>query len=176
MGAWRRLAQWLENTFVVWPHAHVCARECLCVSTSARKNTRSKVMGLQCCLSAKGDTLKCHLSSWDAIYSLALSGTRTCTRMHTLCASPHPTMSCSPSTQTDMRAAGNQQSGTMSLGVSTLEELLEQQEVAHRAAVRWIGRIQRTTSPVVTPRDPQPPYQQYAVRCEVGPRSIWTVT
>lgn len=97
------------------------------------------------------------------------------THAHSL-RSPHPTVSCSPSTQTDMRAAGNQQSGTMSLGVSTLEELLEQQEVARRAAVRWIGHIQRTTSPVVTPRDPQPPYQQYAVRCEVGPRSIWTVT
>ena len=52
------------------------------------------------------------------------------TRTHThTVISALSTMSCSQSTQTDMRAASNQQSGTMSLRVSTLEELLEQQEV-----------------------------------------------
>lgn len=46
------------------------------------------------------------------------------TRIHTHAHSHlHSTMSCSQSTQTDMRAASNQQSGTMSLGVSAVEEL-----------------------------------------------------
>lgn len=63
-------------------------------------------------------------------YLLPLSLTHTHTLSHTHSViSALSTMSCSPSTQTDMRAAGNQQSGTMSLRVSTLEELLEQQEV-----------------------------------------------
>lgn len=40
---------------------------------------------------------------------------------------------CSQSTQADMRGAGNQQSGTLSLRISTLEEPLEQQEVGLEA-------------------------------------------
>lgn len=117
VGAWRGLEEWLGNIFVAaHKHSHTAA----CGHTSIG----TKVMGLQHCASTKGDTLKCHLYSWDAIYSVSL----TQTHMHTVI-STLSTMSCSQSTQTDMRAAGNQQSGTMSLRVSTLEELLEQQEV-----------------------------------------------
>lgn len=92
---------------------------------------------------------------------------------------PHPpslshslshSLACSPSTQTDMRAAGNQQSGSVSLGVSALEQILEQQEVARRATGQGV-----TDGPplLLSVRGTgKPPGQQYAV----GPRSIWTVT
>lgn len=59
-------------------------------------------------------------------YLLALTPIHT--HMHTVI-STLSTMPCSQSTQTDIRAAGNQQSGTMCFRVSTLEELLEQREV-----------------------------------------------
>lgn len=62
------------------------------------------------------------ISTVGVLFALCLPPTNT----HTSLLSP---LSCSQSTQTDMRAAGNQQSGTVNLGESTLEELLEQQEV-----------------------------------------------
>lgn len=116
----------LKNIFVsACKHSHTAA----CGHTSIG----TKVMGLQYCRSTKGDTLKCHLYSWDAIYSLSF----TQTHMHTVIAALS-TMSCSQSTQTDMGAADNQQSGTRSLRVSTLEESTEQQEVGLES-YRFIG-------------------------------------
>lgn len=98
---------WLENTSVTThKHRHTAADTDTDICT--------QVMGLN--LNA--------ISTVGMLFALCLSPTHKHT--HASLLSP---LSCSQSTQTDMRAAGNQQSGTMNLGESTLEELLEQQEV-----------------------------------------------
>lgn len=53
-----------------------------CTDASRHTNTHTEVMGLQYYWSAKGETLKCHLYSWDAIYSLTHTDTRTHTYTH----------------------------------------------------------------------------------------------
>ena len=71
-------------------------------------------------------------------YLLPLSHTHMHTGISTL-----STMSCSQSTQTDMRAASNQQSGTMSLRVSTVEELNSSRKWARRVTDCWCVYIVR---------------------------------
>lgn len=58
--------------------------------TDAGRHTkaRAEVMGLQYYWSAKGETLKCHLCSWDAIYSLSLAHSRLCS-LHYVMLSKH---------------------------------------------------------------------------------------
>lgn len=64
------------------------------------------------------------------------------THMHTVI-STFSTMSCSQSTQTDMSAASNQQSGTMSLRVSTVEELNNSRKWARRVTGHWFVHTEK---------------------------------
>jgi len=96
-------------------HAHNQTHSHTHTHTGRHTSMHSEVMGLQYYWSVKGETLNCRLYSWDAMYSLSHTHTHTHTAISAL-----STMSCSQSTQTDRRAASNQQSGTMSLMVELI--------------------------------------------------------